>query len=166
LYGWYEKRIGRYWPVKPEAMVLDAEKICTSCFRVWKTEAAKSIWRLTGWPLWLVNGNGRCWPVGTGRNVLAVGKHWALGCWPAKPETKMPPAGKCAPRIFAPEKFALAFFCLPAEFCSAAFGSRCGIPWKDQTEEIKKSGKILLQWRKIWHTVYIRNEEDFRWTII
>ena len=60
----------------------------------------------------------------------------------------------------------LLFFCLPAEFCSAAFGSRCGIPWKDQTEEIKKSGKILLQWRKIWHTVYIRNEEDFRWTII
>jgi len=34
---------GRYWPAKPEAMVLDAEKICTSCFRVWKTEAAKSI---------------------------------------------------------------------------------------------------------------------------
>lgn len=30
-------------------------------------------------------------------------------CWPAKPETKMPPAGKCAPRICAPEKFALAF---------------------------------------------------------
>lgn len=52
LYGWYEKRIGRYWPVKPEAMVLGAEKICTSCFRVWKTEATKSIWRLTsrcGW---------------------------------------------------------------------------------------------------------------------
>lgn len=89
---------GRYWPAKPEAMALDAEKICTSCFRVWKIRAY--------------------------------------------------------------------FFCLLAEFCSAAFGSRCGIPWKDQTEEIKKSGKILLQWRKIRHTVYIRNEEDFRWTII
>lgn len=32
---------GRYWPAKPEAMVLDAEKICTSCFRVLETEAAK-----------------------------------------------------------------------------------------------------------------------------
>lgn len=26
------------------------------------------------------------------RNVQAAGKRWALGCWPAKPETKMPPA--------------------------------------------------------------------------
>lgn len=58
-------------------------------------------------------------------------------CWPAKPETKMPPAGKCAPRIFAPEKIRACFFCLPAEFYSAVFGNRCGIPWKDQIEEIK-----------------------------
>ena len=43
------------------------------------------------------------------RNVLAAGKRWALGRQPAKTETKMPPAGKCAPRICAPEKFALAF---------------------------------------------------------
>ena len=43
------------------------------------------------------------------RNVQAAGKRWALGRLPAKPETKMPPAGKCALRIFAPEKFALAF---------------------------------------------------------
>lgn len=39
---------GRYWPVKPEAMVLDAEKICTSCFRVWKTEAAKKYFAIDG----------------------------------------------------------------------------------------------------------------------
>lgn len=32
---------GRYWPAKPETMALDAEKICTSCFSVLKTEAAK-----------------------------------------------------------------------------------------------------------------------------
>ena len=51
-------------------------------------------------------GVGRLAPEG---NVLAVGKHWALGCWPVKPETKMPPAGKCAPRVFTSEKFALAF---------------------------------------------------------
>lgn len=86
------------------------KKYAPRVFASGKPKLQKGIWRLTGWPLWLVNGNGRCWPVGIGRNVLAVGKHWALGCWPAKPETKMPPAGKCAPRIFAPEKFALAFF--------------------------------------------------------
>ena len=49
---------------------------------------------------------GRLAPEG---NVLAAGKRWALGRQPAKTETKMPPAGKCAPRICAPEKFALAF---------------------------------------------------------
>jgi len=43
------------------------------------------------------------------KNVLTVWKRGALGRLPAKPETKMPPAGKCALRIFAPEKFALAF---------------------------------------------------------
>lgn len=96
LAGWRRKgmsclvggcnRIGsrRYWPAKSETMALDAEKICTSCFRVLKTEAAKkSIWRLTGWPLRLLNVNGRFWPVGAEK--------------------------ECALRIFAPEKFALAF---------------------------------------------------------
>lgn len=82
------------------------------------------------------------------KNVLTVWKRGVLGCCPAKPETKMPPAGKCAHRVFAPEKFALAFFCLPAEFCSAAFGSRCGIPWKDQTEEIKKIRKNFAPMEK------------------
>lgn len=43
------------------------------------------------------------------QKALAVGKRGALGCWPAKPETKMPTAGKCAPRVFTSEKFALAF---------------------------------------------------------
>ena len=51
-------------------------------------------------------GVGRLAPEG---DVQAAGKRWTLGRWPDKPETKMPPAGKCAPRIFAPEKFALAF---------------------------------------------------------
>lgn len=54
----------------------------------------------------VAGGVGRLAPEG---NVLAVGKRWALGCWPAKPETKMPHVGKCTPRVFAPEKFALAF---------------------------------------------------------
>lgn len=43
------------------------------------------------------------------RNVLAAGKREALDCWPAKPETKMPPAGKYALRVFASGKFALTF---------------------------------------------------------
>lgn len=43
------------------------------------------------------------------KNVLTVWKRGVLGRWPAKPETKMPPAEKCAPRIFPPEEFALAF---------------------------------------------------------
>ena len=71
---------GRYWPAKPEAMVLDAEKICTSCFRVWKTEAAKSIRRLTGWPLRLLNVNGRFWPVGAEKEC--AGGLEALGSGP------------------------------------------------------------------------------------
>lgn len=54
----------------------------------------------------VAGGIGRLAPEG---NVLAAGKRWALGRQPAKTETKMPPAGKCAPRICAPEKFALAF---------------------------------------------------------
>lgn len=65
---------------------------------------------------------GRLAPEG---NVLAVGKRWALGCWPDKPETKMPPAEKYAPRVFAPEKFALAF-------------SACRLNF------IKDKGRILL----------------------
>lgn len=54
----------------------------------------------------VAGGIGRLAPEG---NVQAAGKRWTLGRWPAKPETKMPPAEKCALRIFAPEKFALAF---------------------------------------------------------
>ena len=118
LYGWYGKRIGsgRYWPVKPEAMVLDAEKIYTSCFRVWKTEAAKSIWRLTGWPLRLLNVNGRFWPAGAEKEC--AGGRETLGSGPLAGQTgnKIPPAGKCAPRLFAPEKFALAFFVCQLNF--------------------------------------------------
>ena len=98
-------------------------QIRTSCFRVWKTEAAKKHLAID----WLATVAGE-WKW----KMLAGWRRKGM-CWPAKPETKMPPAGKCAPRICAPEKFALAFFCLPAEFYFAVFGSRCGIPWKDQT---------------------------------
>lgn len=63
-----------------------------------------------------------------GCNRICSGRYW-----PAKPETMVLDAAKYAPRVFASEKFALAFFCLPAEFYFAVFGSRCGIPWKDQT---------------------------------
>ena len=50
---------GRYWPAKPETMVLDAAKYAPRVFASGKPKLQKSIWRLTGWPLWLVNGNGR-----------------------------------------------------------------------------------------------------------
>ena len=84
------------------------KKYAPRVFASGKPKLQKSILRLTGWPLWLVNGNGRCWPAGAGREC--AGGREALGSGqPAKTETKMPPAGKCAPRIFAPEKFALAF---------------------------------------------------------
>lgn len=54
----------------------------------------------------VAGGIGRLAPEG---NVQAAGKRWTLGRWPDKPETKMPPAGKYASRVFASGKFALAF---------------------------------------------------------
>lgn len=119
LWDWYEKRIdsGRCWPVKPEAMVLDAEKYAPRVFASGKQKLQKSIWRLTGWTLRLLNVNGRCWPT--------------------NPETKMPPE-RClllenVHLVFSRLKNSRLLFCLPAEFYSAVFGSRCDIPWKDQT---------------------------------
>lgn len=35
--------------------------------------------------------------------------------------------------VFSRLKNSRLLFCLPAEFYSAVFGSRCDIPWKDQT---------------------------------
>ena len=70
---------GRYWPAKPEAMVLDAEKICTSCVRVWKPEAAKSIRRLTGGPLRLLNVDGRFGPAGAEKECADGLEAWGSG---------------------------------------------------------------------------------------
>ena len=54
-------------------------QIRTSCFRVWKPKLQKSIWRLTGWPLWLVNGNGRCWPAGAEKECADGLEAWGSG---------------------------------------------------------------------------------------
>lgn len=76
--GMKRRAAGDVGRLAPEAMVLDAEKICTSCFRVWKTEAAKSIWRLTGWPLRLLI-NGRFWPAGAEKECADGLKAWGHG---------------------------------------------------------------------------------------
>ena len=141
-------------------------KYALRVFASGKPKLQKSIWRLTGWPLWLVNENGRCWPAGAEKECADGLEAWGSGLLTGQDGNKDAACWKMCTSYFRVWKIRAYFFCLLAEFCSAAFGSRCGIPWKDQTEEIKKSGKILLQWRKIRHTVYIRNEEDFRWTII
>ena len=70
---------GRYWPAKPETMVLDAAKYVPRVFASGKPKLQKSIWRLTGWPLWLVNGNGRCWPAGAEKECADGLEAWGSG---------------------------------------------------------------------------------------
>lgn len=70
---------GRYWPAKPETMVLDAAKYAPRAFASGKPKLQKSIWRLTGWPLWLVNGNGRCWPAGAEKECADGLEAWGSG---------------------------------------------------------------------------------------
>lgn len=70
---------GRYWPAKPETMVLDAAKYAPRVFASGKPKLQKSIWRLTGWPLWLVNGNGRCWPAGAEKECADGLEAWGSG---------------------------------------------------------------------------------------
>ena len=138
--------------------------MCTSCFRVWKTEAVKKHLEVDGLTAAAGAGmeTGECWPASAGRgdivcrkteicSVKKNGERVSAG-WRRKQRYCLPK--KCAPRVFAPEKFALAFFCLPAEFCSAILGSRCGVARKYKAE---KNWKNLLRWRKIRHIVYIRN---------
>ena len=56
------------------------KKYAPRVFASGKPKLQKSILRLTGWPLWLVNGNGRCWPAGAGREC--AGGREALGSGP------------------------------------------------------------------------------------
>lgn len=48
------------------------KKYAPRVFASGKPKLQKSILRLTGWPLWLVNGNGRCWPAGAEKECAGV----------------------------------------------------------------------------------------------